>query len=54
MIEGLQISELLKYGEGKFEKYLPDLKDWVHVDRKWLCDVLYTLDTENFNNFVNE
>jgi hypothetical protein len=54
MIEGLQISELLKYGDGKFASYFPDLKDWVHVDRKWLCDVLYTLDTKKFDEFVNE
>jgi hypothetical protein len=45
MIDGLQLSEILKYGGGKYDSYFPDTKDWVHVDRKWLCDVLFTLDT---------
>ena len=50
VIEGLTIEELLKYAERveKVKRYVPDLKEWVHVDRKWLCDIIYTLDTENF------
>jgi hypothetical protein len=52
MIDGLQLSEILNYGDGKYDCYFPDKKDWVHVDRKWLCDVLFTLDTEGFQKFV--
>ena len=55
-IEGLTIEELVKYA-GRVEKvknYVPDLKDWVHVDRKWLCDIIYTLDTENFQRHIDE
>jgi len=50
VIEGLTIELILKYARSveKVKKYVPDLKDWVHVDRKWLCDVIYTLDTDNF------
>ena len=27
-------------------RFLPDEKDWHHLDKKWVCDVLYTQDTE--------
>jgi hypothetical protein len=27
-------------------KYLPDESDWNHIDKKWLCDILYTKDTD--------
>jgi hypothetical protein len=44
MIDGLQVSELLKFIEVvDIGRYFPDVKDWVHVDRKWLCDMLYSL-----------
>ena len=23
---------------------MPDPRDWVHIDKKWVCDVLFTLD----------
>jgi hypothetical protein len=26
--------------------YLPDEKDWIHLDRQWLGDVLYTVDAK--------
>jgi hypothetical protein len=25
-------------------RYLPDENDWNHLDKKWVCDVLYTMD----------
>ena len=56
VIEGLTIEKLLKYAEGvaKLKKYVPELKDWVHVDRKWLCDIIYTIDTDNFQKHIDE
>jgi hypothetical protein len=55
MIDGLQVSELLKYiDETKFGRYFPDVRDWVHVDRKWLCDVLYSIDNLKFDIFVDK
>ena len=56
VIEGLTIEQLLKYAEGvdKVKAYVPDLKDWVHVDRKWLCDIIYTIDTVNFQKHIDE
>ena len=35
-------------------KYFPDERDWVHLDRHWICDVLYTLDTENFQAMIDK
>ena len=32
--------------------YLPDEKDWVHLDRQWLGDVLYTLDAQAIDTMV--
>lgn len=26
--------------------FLPDEKDWHHLDKKWVCDMIYTLDPE--------
>ena len=46
-IEGLTVQDFLEYAKNKPEmlKYLPDTRDWVHIDKKWLCDVMYTLDS---------
>jgi len=35
-------------------KYLPDEKDWVHMDKPWLCNVLYTLDPDGIQNMITE
>jgi len=34
-------------------KHLPDESGWNHVDRKWVCDVLYTLDTQGIQVMIN-
>ena len=46
-IEGLTVQDFLEYAKNKpaMLKYLPDARDWVHIDKKWLCDVMYTLDS---------
>ena len=55
MIPGLTIKDILKLVKKSkmVRSYLPDLEDWVHVDRKWLCDMLYTLDTERFQAHID-
>ena len=49
-IEGLTVEDILEMYRGNIQilKYLPDERDWQHLDRKWLCDVLYSLDKANF------
>ena len=46
-IEGLSVEDFLQYSRGKPEllKYLPDERDWNHLDKKWRCDVLFTKDS---------
>jgi hypothetical protein len=47
-IEGLTVENFLAFAREKPErlKFLPDERDWNHLDKKWLCDVLYTNDSE--------
>ena len=55
-IEGLAIKDILDYTTGKenLVKHLPDRDNqWTHVDRKWLCDVIYTLDTDSFQALID-
>ena len=47
-IEGLTTKDFLDHARKKpaLLKLLPDEGDWHHLDKKWMCDVLYTKDTE--------
>jgi hypothetical protein len=49
-IEGLTVDDILDLfrASNRLIRYLPDERDWLHTDRKWLCDVLYTLDKDGF------
>lgn len=55
-IEGLTVEDFLKHAKRKpaLLKYLPDEKDWNHVDKKWVCDVLYTHDTEAIQAMITK
>jgi hypothetical protein len=48
-IEGLTIEDFLDHARTKPQllKHLPDEGDWHHLDKKWVCDVLYTKDTDH-------
>ena len=54
-IEGLTVQDFLQYAKKNqaFLKYLPDERDWVHLDRQWICDVMYTLDPDGVQNMIN-
>jgi hypothetical protein len=43
-IEGLTVESLEAFAVVKpaIMKYLPNQRDWNHIDKKWLSDVLYT------------
>ncbi len=47
-IAGLAVEDFLNYAKTKpnLIKDLPDESGWNHHDKKWICDVLYTLDTQ--------
>jgi hypothetical protein len=34
-------------------KHLPDERDWVHMDKSWICDLLYTLDSDGIQAMIN-
>ena len=35
-------------------KYLPDEKDWNHLDKKWICDVLFTNDQVPIQTMITQ
>ena len=53
-IGGLTVWDFLEYAKKNpyMLKYLPDARDWVNIDKKWVCDVLYTLDQEGIQEMV--
>ncbi|CDW82385.1 UNKNOWN [Stylonychia lemnae] len=54
-IEGLTVHDFLQFAKlnPQHLKYLPDERDWVHLDRQWICDVLYTLDPDEIQTKIN-
>ena len=53
-IEGLTVEDILAHAKTNpvLLKHLPDERDWVHIDRKWVCDVIFTLDRNNFQALI--
>ena len=53
-IEGLTVEDMLESSKGKAAvlRHLPDERDWDHMDRKWLADVLNSTDKPNFERMV--
>ena len=53
-IEGLTIEDFMKFARDKpnILKYLPDEKEWHHLDKQWLCDVMYTVDTNGVQELI--
>ena len=54
-IEGLTIEDFLKHARTKANlmKFLPDEVDWHHLDKKWVCDILYTGDQAGIQEMIN-
>lgn len=48
-IENLTVQDFLDHAKTKpgLLTYLPDEADWLHVDKKWLVDIIFTLDKES-------
>ena len=55
-IEGLTVANFLEFAKNdpRLLKYLPDPRDWVHIDKKWVCDILYSLDQDGIQEMINE
>lgn len=45
-IEGLTVEEFEAYAtkQPQLLKWLPHTRHWNHIDKAWLCNVLYTKD----------
>ena len=54
-IDGLTVEDFLAHARAKplLLRYLPDEADWNHLDKKWVCDVLYTTDQKGVQDMVN-
>jgi len=54
-IEGLTIEDFLKQAKKKANvpKLVPDERDWSHLDKKWVCDVMYSVDTQTVNDMIS-
>jgi len=54
-IDGLTVDDFLKHARTNptILKHLPDERDWFHLDKKWLCDVMYTIDTPGTQAMVD-
>ena len=55
-IEGLTVEDMLEFARTKQAvlRNLPDERDWDHMDRKWLSDVLFTLEKASFDRMVKD
>ena len=55
-IKGLTVIDFLEYAKVKsdFLKILPDSRDQVHMDKKWICNLMYTLDPESIYQMIND
>ena len=55
-IEGLTVEDFLEHAKNKPQllRYLPNERDWLHIDRQWVCDMLFTLDKEAIEEKIKE
>ena len=46
--EGLTAEDFEEFARKRPQllKYLPNDRDWHHIDKKWLCDIIYTADMD--------
>jgi hypothetical protein len=40
--------------KANLRKYFPDERDWLTLDKKWICDVLFTLDEAGIEKMVKD
>ena len=53
-IEGLTTEDFEKFAKSKpaLLKWLPNERDWNHIDKKWMCDVIFTRDASGFQEMI--
>jgi len=52
----LTLADLLAYAKSKpmILTFLPDEMDWNHLDRHWVCDVIYTVDQDGLSDMIHD
>jgi len=55
-IEGLTVEDMLEFARTKQSalRCLPDERDWDHMDRKWLSDILFTVEKAAFDRMIKD
>ena len=52
----MTVDDFLAYAKTKpnLMRYLPNQRDWHHLDKKWVCDVLYTVETDAVSKLIED
>jgi hypothetical protein len=55
-IEGLTVEDMLTLAKtsGSALRHLPDERDWDGLNRKWVADILYTVEKAKFERAVKD
>ena len=55
-IEGLTVEDMLEIANSSPNalKHLPDERDWDGINRKWLADILYTVERAKFERAIKD
>lgn len=53
--EGLAVVDFVNFSKDHPQclTYLPDEQDWLHLDKKWMCDILYTIEKDAVQEMIN-
>ena len=55
-IEGLTVEDMLELAKtSKLAlRHIPDERDWESISRKWLADILYTVEKAKFEKMIKD
>jgi hypothetical protein len=53
--DGLNVVDFIHFARDHPQclEFLPDEQDLLHLDKHWICDVLFTLEKEAFQHLIN-
>jgi hypothetical protein len=55
-IEGLTVEDMLEVAKTNINtlRHLPDERDWDDLNRKWVADIIYTVDRAKFERMIKD
>ena len=55
-IEGLTVEDMLEVAKTNINtlRHLPDERDWDGLNRKWVADIIYTVDRAKFERMIKD